>query len=84
MSLNEKRKLSMSIAEALDYFRVVPRIILVAYSYITYQSITWFMKLESPTTEQSALIVTILGVAGAIIGLYQKSGKTWTKDDFSD
>ena len=84
MTLNEKRKISMAIAEGLDYFRIVPRLILISYSYLMYEVVQWFMELKAPTTEQASLIVTLLGVAGAIIGLYQKGGKAWSKEDFND
>lgn len=84
MDLNQKRKIAMSIAEAMDYFRLVPRLILISYSYLMYEVVQWFMLLKAPTTEQASLIVTLLGVAGAIIGLYQSGGKTWTKEDFKD
>ncbi len=84
MNLNEKRKTAMSIAEGMDYFRLVPRLILICYSYLMYEVVQWFMTLNAPTTEQASLIVTLLGVAGAIIGLYQKGGKAWSKEDFED
>lgn len=84
MDLNNKRKIAMSFAEAMDYFRIVPRIILVCYSIMMYEVVQWYMELTNPTTEQASLIVTLLGIAGAIIGLYQKGGKAWSKDDFND
>jgi len=84
MNFDEKRRMAMSIAECVDYFRVVPRVILVCYSFMMYEVVQWFMALNAPSTEQASLIVTLLGVAGAIIGLYQKGGKTWTKEDFKD
>lgn len=84
MEIKEVRKISKTVAEALDYFRIVPRVILIAYSYIMYDIIQWFMVLEAPSTEQASLIITTIGVAGAIIGLYQNSGKVWKKEDFDE
>ena len=84
MSIKKNRRLLKSVAEALDYFRIVPRIILVAYAYVMFDIIQWFMLLETPDTEQSLLVITVIGVAGGVIGLYQTSGKKWTKQDFED
>lgn len=40
------RKSYLAFAEALDAFRVVPRILLVAYGYLVYFTVDWFVKLE--------------------------------------
>ena len=59
----------------MDTFRLIPRLIMVAYIYAFYQSTTWFMALEAPTNAQAAFISTIVGAGAAFFGLYVgKSG----------
>jgi len=80
MNIDNIRMNIMVVAEALDYFRVIPRIILVGYGALVYYSWEWYMELTTPTGEQTSFIVAVVGVAGAIIALYQKSGKDWNVD----
>ena len=54
----------------LDQFRVIPRLIMLAYIYAFYSSTTWFMALPDPTNSQAAFISTIVGAGAAIFGLY--------------
>ena len=59
----------------MDTFRLIPRLIMVAYIYAFYSSTTWFMALEAPTNAQAAFISTIVGAGAAVFGLYVgKSG----------
>lgn len=61
-------------AGLLDKFRVIPRLIMVAYIYAFYQSTTWFMALTDPTNAQAAFISTIVGAGAAFFGLYVGKG----------
>ena len=54
----------------MDTFRLIPRLIMVAYIYAFYSSTTWFMALEAPTNAQAAFISTIVGAGAAFFGLY--------------
>ena len=59
----------------MDTFRLIPRLIMVAYIYAFYQSTTCFMALEAPTNAQPSFISTIFGAGAAFFGLYVgKSG----------
>ena len=58
------------IAGQLDRFRVIPRLIMVAYIYAFYSSTVWFMSLSDPTNAQAAFISTIVGAGAAFFGLY--------------
>ena len=58
------------IAGQLDRFRVIPRLIMVAYIYAFYSSTVWFMALSDPTNAQAAFISTIVGAGAAFFGLY--------------
>ncbi len=57
-------------AGLLDKFRVIPRLIMLAYIYAFYASTTWFMSLSEPSNAQAAFISTIVGAGAAFFGLY--------------
>ncbi len=64
----------------MDQFRVIPRLIMLAYIYAFYESTTWFMALSDPTNSQAAFISTIVGAGAAFFGLYVgKPGATIPK-----
>ena len=44
------------IAGLLDKFRVIPRLVMLAYIYAFYKSVTWFMQLPDPTNSQAMYI----------------------------
>jgi hypothetical protein len=57
-------------AQFLHDFRIVPRSLVVGYSYLVWDVIHWFMALENPTTQQAMLITTVVGISAAVFGLY--------------
>ena len=61
---------SNKIAGQLDKFRVIPRMIMLAYIYAFYSATVWFMALSDPTNAQAAFISTIVGAGAAFFGLY--------------
>ena len=68
------------IAGQLDRFRVIPRLIMLAYISSFYSATTWFMALPNPTNAQAAFISTIVGAGAAFFGLYVgKPGVTLPK-----
>ena len=68
-------------AGLLDKFRFIPRLIMLAYIYAFYQSVTWFMGLIDPTNSQAMYISTIVGAGAAFFGLYVgKPGATLPKN----
>lgn len=73
-----RRRLAM-IAEAMDYYRLVPRAVLIVYGTMVWTVLEWFMKLPTPGTEHTVLVSTVIGASAVVIGLYQKSGKDWDK-----
>ena len=54
----------------MDKFRLIPRLIMIAYIYAFYSATTWFMQLADPTNAQAAFISTIVGAGAAFFGLY--------------
>lgn len=77
--VNLWRRRFAAVAEITDYFRLVPRTVLVVYGTMVWEVLTWFMALKNPGTEHTALVVTVVGAAVGIIGFYQNSGKNWDK-----
>ena len=57
-------------AGILDKFRVIPRLIMLAYIVCFYESVTWFMQLPDPTNAQAIFISTIVGDGAEFFGLY--------------
>ena len=57
-------------AGLLDKFRVIPRLVMLAYIFAFYKSVTWFMGLDDPTNSQAMYISTIVGAGAAFFGLY--------------
>ena len=67
-------------AGMMDKFRLIPRLIMLAYIYAFYSSTIWFMALSNPTNAQAAFISTIVGAGAAFFGLYVgKSGASLPK-----
>ena len=48
------------LAGLLDKFRVIPRLVMLAYIFAFYKSVTWFMQLPDPTNSQAMYISTCL------------------------
>ena len=57
-------------AGLLDKFRIIPRLVMIAYIYAFYSATVWFMALSNPTNAQAAFISTIVGAGAAFFGLY--------------
>jgi hypothetical protein len=64
-------------AGMLDKFRIIPRLVMLAYCWAFYASVNWFMDLSDPTNSQAMFISTIVGAGAAFFGLYLgKPGST--------
>ena len=66
------------MAQAVDAWRIFPRVFLSVYIFLLYYSTMWFMDLPEPNLEQSGLISVIVGAGAAWFGLYAGTsiGKT--------
>ena len=65
------------LARAVDAWRIFPRIFVVVYIYLMYESVIWFMNLTDPNLEQSALVSVVVGAMGVVFGVYSgKSGQS--------
>ena len=63
------------MAQAVDSWRIFPRLFLSVYIFLLYYATMWFMNLPDPTMEQSGLISIIVGAVAAWFGLYAGTSK---------
>ena len=69
------------LAGLIDKFRFIPRLVMLAYIFAFWKSVTWFMGLVDPTNSQAMYISTIVGAGAAFFGLYVgKPGATLPKN----
>ena len=57
----------------LDAWRLLPRVLIVGYSLLFYNSCEWFMSLTDPTMPQAAYLGTLSGAGAAVFGLFVNS-----------
>ena len=68
-------------AQAIDKWRVWPRMLITLYGVMFYKVTDWFMTLPDPTNAQSAFVSVIVGAGAAWFGLYCGSGGSPKKED---
>jgi hypothetical protein len=68
------------VAQAVDSWRIFPRVFLTVYIFLLYYCTMWFMGLTDPTFEQSGLISIVVGSGAAWFGLY--AGTTGSSKGF--
>ena len=61
--------------QALDQWRVVPRLLIALYGYICWETHQWFIALDDPTNPQQLYASVIWGAAAAWFGFYTKTGR---------
>ena len=76
-----KFKALVALAYAIDSFRIFPRVFISVYIYLLYESVTWFMSLPEPTTQQASLISVMTGIGAAWFGLYTQTKPESKKED---
>jgi len=59
------------------YMNIEPVILKANCKIIEGQTLCDVTGMIGPSTQQAALVTTVVGAAAAIIGLYQKSGRDW-------
>ena len=72
--LDESKTWYNKTSGVMDSLRLIPRLLMICYSYIFWMSTQWFMNLPVPTNAQAAFISTIVGAGAAWFGLYVGSG----------
>tara|TARA_Y100000992_G_scaffold301189_1_gene271470 strand:- start:2275 stop:2493 length:219 start_codon:yes stop_codon:yes gene_type:complete len=67
-------------ATIIDDYKIFPRIMMAAVTVLTYQSVHWFMQIESPTLEQAGLVSVSFGALTGCFGIWC-SGEKGTKGE---
>lgn len=57
----------------LDQWRIVPRLLIITYMVVFYQTTSWFMQLPDPNNAQAGFVSVIVGAGAAWFGLYVNS-----------
>tara|TARA_R110000744_G_scaffold175354_2_gene294099 strand:+ start:1305 stop:1631 length:327 start_codon:yes stop_codon:yes gene_type:complete len=58
------------LAKTVDAWRIFPRIFVGVYIVLLYDTVSWFMRIEEPNLEQSALVSIVVGAMAAVFGIY--------------
>jgi len=54
----------------LNDWRIAPRILILAMTFMTYRVVEWFMTLPDPSPEQAALVSVMTGALTGAFGLF--------------
>ena len=58
------------LARTVDAWRIFPRVFVSVYIVLLYDVVTWFITIEEPNLEQSALVSIVVGAMAAVFGIY--------------
>jgi len=64
------------LPQFLSNWRTVPRLMMVLYGLVFYETMTWFMALEAPNNAQAGFVSVVVGAGAAWLGLYVNGKKT--------
>jgi len=68
-----------AVANLLDLFRIIPRVLMAVYLIILWDVVQWFQALPDPNAPQSAFISVVFGSLAGIFGLYLGINRTQKK-----
>ena len=68
--------LKEELPQFLSNWRTVPRIMMVLYGLVFYNTMQWFMALENPNNAQAGFVSVVVGAGAAWFGLYVNGKKT--------
>lgn len=63
-------------ATIIDDYKVFPRIMMAVVTILTYQSVHWFMSLDSPTLEQAGLVSVCMGALTGSFGIWMNGERS--------
>ena len=61
--------------QRLDSWRIIPRLLILAYMIVFYQTCNWFMSLSDPNNAQAGFVSVVVGAGAAWFGLYVNGNK---------
>ena len=62
--------------ERLNDWRIVPRLLILSYMVVFYQTCNWFMNLPDPNNAQAGFVSVVVGAGAAWFGLYVNGGRS--------
>ena len=62
--------------EKLSAWRIVPRMLILSYMLVFYQTCTWFMNLPDPNNAQAGFVSVVVGAGAAWFGIYVNGTRT--------
>ena len=69
--ISEKNKESGNgLHNVLDDWKVLPRLMMLAVTVLTYQAVHWFMGLPDPSVAQSGLVSVCMGALTGCFGIW--------------
>ena len=69
-------------AKYIDSLKVLPRLMMLAVTVLTYQAVHWFMSLPDPSVAQSGLVSVCMGALTGCFGIWMgKESKTTVTAD---
>jgi len=64
-------------ANYIDSLKLLPRLMMLAVTILTYQAVHWFMSLPDPSVAQSGLVSVCMGALTGCFGIWMgKESKT--------
>jgi len=64
-------------ARYIDDLKVIPRLMMLAVTILTYQAVHWFMSLPDPSVAQCGLVSVCMGALTGCFGIWMgKESKT--------
>ena len=54
----------------IDDWKVLPRLMMLAVTILTYQSVHWFMSLDEPSNAQAGLVSVCMGALTGSFGIW--------------
>lgn len=61
----------------IDELKIIPRLMMLAVTVLTYQAVHWFMSLPDPSVAQSGLVSVCMGALTGCFGIWMgKESKT--------
>ena len=65
----------MITPEGLSAWRIIPRLLILSYMVVFYQTCNWFMQLLDPNNAQVGFVSVVVGAGAAWFGLYVNGNK---------
>tara|TARA_R110002167_G_scaffold151548_1_gene345501 strand:- start:94 stop:318 length:225 start_codon:yes stop_codon:yes gene_type:complete len=62
--------------KVIDDWKLIPRLMMIAVTVLTYQAVHWFMQLPDPSIAQSGLVSVCMGALTGCFGIWMAKEST--------